>query len=123
MIRDELIQSLRQAPAGLTTTTLLAQVGINATDADVAEAVLLLSPEVGQAEGRWRLLDCGRIGRLLGAIEAHAAASGRKLFRAEAALAFLPAHEHPTQEELQDAIEASGGRFSLLPNLMIRRNS
>jgi hypothetical protein len=123
MIRDELIQALRQAPAGLATATVLAQAGLNVADADVAEGILMLSPEVGQVDGRWRLLDCGRLGRLLGVIEAHATASGRKLFRAEAALASLPAHEHPTEEELQDAIEASGGRYSLLPNLMIRRNS
>ena len=87
MIRDELVQALRLAPTGLTTATLLAQAGIDAADADVAEGILLLSSEVGQMDGRWRLLDCGRIGRLLGVIEAHAADSGRKLFRAEAALA------------------------------------
>ncbi len=123
MIREDLIQGLRQAPAGLPLATLLSQAGLDAAEANLAEAVLLLSPEVGQMDGRWRLLDCGRLGRLLSAIDAFAASSGRKLFRAETALASLPAHEHPTQEELQDAIEASGGRYSLLPNLMIRRNS
>lgn len=124
MIRDDLIQGLRQVPAGLPLATLLAQAGLDAVDADLAEAILLLSPEVGHSEGgRWRLLDSGRMGRLLATIDSFAASSGRKLFRAEAALADLPAHEHPTQEELQDAIEASGGRYSLLPNLMIRRNS
>jgi hypothetical protein len=124
MIRDDLIQGLRQAPTGLPLATLLAQAGLDTQDADLAEAILLLSPEVGHGESRrWRLLDCGRVGRLLAAIDGFAASSGRKLFRAEAALADLPAHEHPTQEELQEAIEASGGRYSLLPNLMIRRNS
>jgi hypothetical protein len=122
MIRDELLQALRAAPAGLATATLITQAGLDPADADAAEAVLLLSPEVGRGEGRWRLLDCGRSGRLLAAIESFAASSGRKLFRAEAALASLAAHEHPTQEELQEAVEASGGRYSLLPNLMIRRN-
>src|SRR5262249_35945259 len=99
MVPDELIQALRQAPAGLAAAPILAGGGLDAADADVAEGILLLSPEVGKVDGRWRLLDCGRIGLLLDAIEAHAAASGRKLFRAEAALASLPAHEHPTQEE------------------------
>ena len=114
--------SAAPVPSGLATATLLAQAGIEIAQADVAEGLLLLSPEVGRSEGRWRLLDCGRLGRLLGTIEAHAVAGGKKLFRAEAALAALPAHEHPTQQELKEAIEASGGKYTLLPNLMIRRN-
>jgi hypothetical protein len=123
-VRDDVISALRQSPAGLTTNALFAKVGIDpqGADAAVAEAVLLLSAEITCSDGRWRLADGGRVGRVLAAVDSYVAATGKKIFRAAAALESLPPHEHPTQDELQQALAASGGRYELLPNLMIRRN-
>jgi hypothetical protein len=123
MIRDDLLRLLHQTPGGLTMSSLLSQMGLEGHHAvEVTEGLLLLSPEVTVGEGKWRLAEPGRLGKILAAIEHYANASGRKVFRAAAALADLPAHEHPTQDDLAAALEVSGGRFELLANLMIRRN-
>jgi hypothetical protein len=64
----------------------------------------------------------GRAAQLLAAIENYADTSGRKIFRLAAALSSLPASEYPTEEELQNILASSNGRFALLPNAMIKRN-
>jgi hypothetical protein len=125
VLRDEIIRGLRSVQTGLTTTALLSEISIDYQSAKAAmvESLLLLSPEITLSEGRWRLVDQGRLGNILAAFDAHVTATGRRVFRAASALAGLPPHEHPTIEELQQAAQQSGGRYELLSNGMVRRNT
>ncbi len=86
------------------------------------EALLVLSPEVRLIDGRWRLIEVARRDRILAAVEAYASTTGKKLFRAAAALDGLSLKDQPTIEELKGVLASSGGRYSLLPNAMIKRN-
>jgi hypothetical protein len=90
--------------------------------AAAVEAVLVLSPETQRVEARWRVGLKGKSSRILAAIEAYSSSTGKKIFRASSALGSLATDEHPTAEELREILGSSGGRFSLLPNEMIRRN-
>jgi hypothetical protein len=125
VLRDEIIRALRETQAGLTTTTLLSEISADSQSAKAAltESLLLLSPEITLSEGRWRLVDQGRLGNILAAFDAYVNAKGLRVFRAASALAGLPPHEHPTIEELQQAAEQSGGRYEILSNGMVRRNN
>jgi hypothetical protein len=124
MLHGRLISALGQAPGGLTTTAIAERVDgpMDPLNLAAVEATLLLSPEVIREGDRWKLLVKGRSAQILAAIESCADSSGRKIFRLAAALSGLPAHDHPTEEELRAALESSNGRFALLPNAMIRRN-
>lgn len=124
MIREQLITELRSAAGGLTLPTVLSRLRIDPYSpiAAAVEAILILTPEAQCMDSRWRLIPKGRSARILSEIEAYASSSGKIIFRAASALASLPTGEHPTADELKDVLDASGGRFSLLANDMIRRN-
>jgi hypothetical protein len=124
VLRDQIIAILTQEQAELSTSKLCEKLGhpCSAEDFEVVEALLMFSPEIQKAGGSWKLVKKGRTARILTAIENYADATGRKIFRLSAALADLPPHEHPTEEELRHALEASHGRFQILPNAMIKRN-
>lgn len=124
MIRDELVEVLRGAPAGLPLSSIFSTLKSESRGLPAAavEALLLLSPDIRFLDGTWRLIGTGRSNRILAAIESYASATGRTIFRAASALAVLAPDEHPTPEELAELIETTGGRFKLLPNSMIRRN-
>jgi hypothetical protein len=124
VLRDDLLAHLRDAPSGLSTAAVLGKINIevHGADAAVVEALLMLSPEVTQAQASWRLEKKGRVGMILDAIDLYAVSTGKRIFRAGAALESVPLHERPSHEELKQIIEQSSGRYELLPNQMIRRN-
>jgi len=124
MLHDRLISALGQVPGGLTTTAIAERVesAMDPLNLAAVEATLLLSHEVSREGDRWKLVVKGRSAQILAAIESYADSSGRKIFRLAAALSSLPAQDHPTEEELREVLESSNGRFTLLPNAMIRRN-
>ena len=124
MIRERLFGELLASPTGLDLPSLLSKMRIDAgTSASAAiEAILMLCPEVYLAESRWRMGSRGKASRILSAIEVYTSSTGKKIFRASAALSSLSADEHPTADELREILGSSGGRFTLLPNDMIKRN-
>jgi hypothetical protein len=124
MLHERLLSILAAAPGGLTTRAIAERLDVQATAYSVTamEAILLFTPEVSREGDRWKLMVKGRATQLLAAIESYADASGKKIFRLAAALSSIPASEFPTEEELRDVLESSNGRFSLLPNAMIKRN-
>jgi hypothetical protein len=125
MIRDRLLTILNDTPSGCSATTLAEQSGVGTEPESVAavEFLCLFSPELVSDGSRWKLATSSSSGKILAAIENYATSSGKKIFRLSAALQGLPAHEHPTEDELAQALSASHGRFQLLPNAMIKRNT
>lgn len=124
MMRDRLLSELQASPSGMSLPSLLSIMKIDSGSSTAAavEAILLLLPEIYFAESRWRTSPKGKAARILSAIEAYASSTGKKIFRAGSALSSLAADEHPTADELSEVLDSCGGRFTLLPNEMIRRN-
>lgn len=124
MLREELIGILNQEQREHSATRLCEKLGhpASAENMAVVEALLMFSPEFEKVAQVWKLVKKGRTARILTAIENYADATGRKIFRLSTALADLPPHEHPTEDELRHALESSHGRFQILPNAMIKRN-
>lgn len=124
MIRDQLFANLGASTKGLPLDQLSSQFcSKDEYSLSAIEALLLLSPEVGSDGANWILRKKGRTSSILSAIEAYADSTGKKIFRASAALANLPPEEQPTEDELISALTASHGSFELLPNLMIKRRA
>ena len=124
MTRDLMLARLAEADAGTSLTSLLAAIDApkDAETAYAAEVLLAYSPELLCNQGEWTVTKAGRTASILAAIENYSVSTGRKIFRLASALQHLPAHEHPTETELQQALAMSRGRFDLLPNAMIKRN-
>lgn len=124
MNRDLLLSRLAETGGasviGLLNGTNLA---LDAETISTVEVLLQYSPEVIFDDGKWRIAQFGRSSKLLAEIENYSVSTGRKIFRVSAALQRIPAHEHPTETELQQALELSHGRYELLANAMIKRNS
>jgi hypothetical protein len=124
MLRDDCLKILGQTPEGLSLQSLGTQLG-SRKDPDFMAAIeilLTLSPETRKDnDNKWRLIGKSRSSELLAAIESYADITGKKIFRVSSALAALPPHEHPTEDELRQALESSHGRYELRPNAMIRR--
>lgn len=125
MIRDRLLLALDGTPGGLSTESLARKVGVDPSPESLAslDALLMLSPETTRENDRWRLIGKNRTAQILAAIESYAITTGKKIFRLSSALEGLPAHEHPTEEELLKAVESSNGKYQLLRNAMIKRNA
>lgn len=125
MIRDQVLLALDGTPGGLSTEGIARKVGIEPSPTTLAslDALLMLSSEAIRESDRWRLVGKSRTAQILSAIESYAITTGKKIFRISSALEGLPAHEHPTEEELVMAIESSNGRYQLLHNAMIKRNT
>ena len=125
MMRERILTELHNSPGGLVASSLLARLKVDAStfEAAAVEALLMLSSDIYIAESRWRTNLKGKSARILSAIEAYTSSTGKKIFRASSALSSLAPDEHPTADELRGVLESSGGRFTLLPNEMIRRNS
>jgi hypothetical protein len=87
------------------------------------DMVCYLSPEITRKGFRWSLAEQGRAARIAAALDNYAVSTGRKIFRLSAALENIPVHEHPTVDELSQALAITNGRYELLPNAMIKRNS
>ena len=86
------------------------------------ELVCRLAPGLRSDGGRWKSGASGTTAGVISALETYAKSGERKVFRAEAAFRDLPPDQHPTIEELQQAVDASNGRFSLLPNQFVKFN-
>jgi hypothetical protein len=125
MIRDQLIAMLDRNPGGLSSQALLERTELRSDPYVIAavDSFLLLSSEVKREGNLWKLIGQSRTAKILSAIDAYAKSTGKKIFRLSTALEGLPAHEHPTEEELIRALKASNGQYKLLPNAMIKRNS
>lgn len=124
MIRDQLLVCLDNIPGGVPINALAEQCDIG-KDAEALAALELLcrySPELGFDCGKWKAVKTSRGARILAAVENYAVSSGKKIFRLAPALSAIPADEHPTEDELTQALEMSHGRYELLPNAMIRKN-
>lgn len=124
MIRDRILSELQASPSGMSLPSLLSTMKIDGgtPTAAAVEAILLLLPDIYFSESRWRTSLKGKAARILSAIEAYASSTGKRIFRAAPALSFLAVDEHPTEDELREVLASCGGRFTLLPNEMIRRN-
>jgi hypothetical protein len=125
MKRDQILSKLEGATTGFTTSELVDQLGINNIPETqcAVEVLLLFSPEVHKDGQKWKFRKKGQKNKILAAIESYADLSGKKIFRLSAALSNLPAHEHPTEDQLIKILERSNGRFQLLRNAMIKRIS
>lgn len=124
MIRDRLISSLGDNTGGATINSLAEQceVGKDAEALAALEMLCHFTPELGIDSDKWKVARVGRGAQILAAVENYAVSSGKKIFRLSAALSAVPAHEHPTEDELTQALEMSHGRYQLLPNAMIRKH-
>jgi hypothetical protein len=124
MIRDRVLGFLADTQGGASASEIAEECGFR-TDAETAAAFELLchyAPELIKENDRWKVAKAGRSSQILAAIESYALSSGKKIFRLSTALASIPAHEHPAEEELKQALEMSHGRFQLLANAMIKKN-
>ena len=125
MLRDQIINAIEMTPSGISVEAIAEQVGYQADSHSlgIIEAFLLFSPEVCSYGNQWKLAaQRSRSSRLLAAIESYADSSGKKIFRLSAALANIPIHEHPTEDELTHILSATHGRYQLLKNAMVKRN-
>lgn len=85
------------------------------------ELVAMLAPELCRQGHGWVLRADTPSRRILSAVRSYVDANPtRTVFRAAAALADLPPHEQPTEEQLRELLQGSSD-FKLLPNAMIKR--
>lgn len=123
MIRQALLSRL-EVVDGDTISGLLhfSGLSVDAESSAAAELLLQYSSEVVFEDGKWRVAQAGKSSTILAAIKNYGVSSGRKIFRLSSALAQIPAHEHPNEDELKAALDLSHGEYELLPNAMIKRN-
>jgi hypothetical protein len=123
MIRDTLIAHLSETE-GASVASLLQTAGLPAEAESLAAVELLLrySSDAVLDGDKWKVAQAGKSAMILASIRNYVASSGRKIFRLSSALAQIPAHDHPNEEELKAALDSSNGEFELLPNAMIKRN-
>jgi hypothetical protein len=123
MIRDRILSKLSES-GGATIGALLqsAALPLNAETSAAVEVLLHYSRDVVTGDGKWKLADEGKSATLLAQIKNYSVATGRSIFRLSSALAQLPPHEHPNEDELRQALDLSHGEYELLPNAMIKRN-
>lgn len=87
------------------------------------EALLMFSPEASRKGAGWKLSRKTKGSRIVDAITLYSDTTGKKIFKLSAALEGWAIEDMPTPEELEQAIESTNERFSLLKNAMIKRNS
>ncbi len=123
MIREKIISRLAMMD-GCAFGALLNSVDIVVDPESSAAAELLLqySSDVVLDDCKWRVVQTGKSATILAAIKNYGVSSGRRIFRLSSALAQIPAHEHPNEDELKAALDLSHGEYELLPNAMIKRN-
>ena len=125
MKRETIFEILSRSDTSLTTLDICKGGFDSVTPEAVASCELLCiySDEIALVNGKWQLLQKERVSAILTELTNFCETSGKKIFRVSAALARLAVHEHPTEDELTRAVELSNGKFSLLPNSMVKRNS
>ena len=125
MIREKILDKLSVSQDSEPTKSLARSCFDSPTPEHVAAIDLLCmySTEITPIEDGWAVGRKNKTGKVLAMIENYSMTTGKKIFRLAAALNDLPPHEHPTQNEIEKTIELSNGKFKLLPNAMIKRNS
>jgi len=123
MIRDKLLSRLAET-SGISIAGVLqgSDIAVNAETTAAAELLLQYSPDVVFDDGKWKVAQAGRSATIFAAIHNYSVSSGRRIFRLSSALAQIPPHEHPNEDELKQALDLSHGEYELLPNAMIKRN-
>ena len=122
MIRDQILSTLAETD-GATIVGVLqgTELPVNAETSAAAELLLHYSHDVVFDDGKWKVAEAGRSATILAEIKNYSVSTGRKIFRLSSALAKLPPHEHPNEDELKQALDLSHGEYELLPNAMIKR--
>ena len=124
-MRDRVLGLLRSEQLGMPLGLVLSRLRIDpySFEASVVEALLLVSPEVRRIDGTWRAMGVPRRERIVAAVTLYSDTTGKRLFRASAALDGIPVADQPTGEELAEILRSTDGQFTLLPNAMIKRNA
>ena len=119
-IEPHLLHFLEARPSGLTIGELeaaLRQQGAPPNPGTV-ECVLRLSPKFSCNADRWLRKADSKAAAVVAAFERHVQTTGRRLFKADTALASLPVDSKPTAEELL-SISNDTNSFDVLKNGMI----
>ncbi|QDU37646.1 hypothetical protein Mal4_19610 [Maioricimonas rarisocia] len=124
MIRESVMAHLSTTETS-TVDGLLESCGLERTpeSASALELLCFYTPELRLEGRRWKLARQSKASAILTAIDNYAISTGKKIFRASAALAHLPVEEQPTDDELENALRASHGQYQLLPNVMIKKSN
>lgn len=124
MTHQHWLTHLSDATGPLTAQDVATAAGTPSPEAIASfELIAMLAPELRQQGQGWVLRADTPSRRILSAIRSYADANPtRTVFRAAAALADLPPHEQPTEEQLRELLQGSAD-FKLLPNAMIKRVS
>ncbi|MCB1064813.1 MAG: hypothetical protein KDN20_18075 [Verrucomicrobiae bacterium] len=123
-IRPQILETLQSSPGGLSSRALAQKTGLDCTAESIAavSVMALVSGDIRFEEERWK--PTKSIGAtpvaILAVLENYARTTGKRIFRASAALQFLSAEQQPTADDLQRIVEESGHAFELLPNSMIK---
>lgn len=126
MLRERILDVLSEESSGISLEAIAEKINYpgDASSLGTIEIFLMLSPEVTREGLKWKVAgQKSRSSRLLAAIESYADSTGKKIFRLSHALTNIPVHEHPTEEELNQILSATNGRYQLMKNAMIKRNS
>ena len=125
MRREIILEILSRSNNSLTALDIC-QAGFDSVNPEVVascELLCLYADELALVDGKLQLLKKDRASAILTELTNFCEASGKRIFRVSAALERLAAHEHPTEDELKRAVDLSNGKFSLLKNSMVKRNS
>jgi hypothetical protein len=120
-IENTIIGMLTTKPDGLTLEEIEAGLSLRGVRVgpSVAECLLLLSDQIANQGGRWFRRTTSKSDAVVEALRRYAGETGRRVFKAEAALRRLPAEQQPTREELRQMV-LEAGEFELLKNDMIK---
>lgn len=113
---------LSMKPDGLTLEEIEAGLALHGVRVgpSVPECLLLLSDQVAYRGGRWFRRTTSKSDAVVEALHQYVRDTGRRVFKAEAALRQLLPEQQPTREELGQIV-LDAGEFELLKNDMIRR--
>lgn len=121
-LHTAVIDLLRHSPQGLTLDEIEGSLArhYRTVPPSVVECLLRLSDQVTAQGACWFRKGSSKEDVVVDALRLYARESGRRLFKAEAALSVLAPEHQPTREELA-RIVLEAGEFELLKNQMIRR--
>lgn len=122
-IESDILTFIQSRPYGSTAPELERALAEQSTlPPGVAECVLRVSPQVVWKSGRCFRKPNSKTDAIRLALEAHADATGRFVFRLESALATLPVDLKPTHDELVAALHEINS-FEMLRNGMVRKRA
>lgn len=120
-IEQEMLNLLRSALSGMTIDEMetgLARCG-KTVPSGMVECLLLLSRNFTGKGNRWFLKTDDKLEAVMEVVKRYIEESGRRIFKADAALRGLPDNLKPTREELAQILLFSN-KYELLKNDMIR---